>query len=97
MDSKRLRELAGLPAGAITYSGVLLEVMQKPKPGQAFGANDQGPPEDYTEDQLSRLADILYMAGQIEDGLSQAAFKGLPANLQGEFNYAKWQYVAPKL
>jgi len=97
MDSNRLRMLAGVAQDTTTKSGVLLENIQKPKPGQAFGANDQAAPEDYTEDQLSRVADLLYCASQVGGKeLAQTVFKALDRKMKGEFNYANWKYVAPK-
>jgi len=100
MDAKRMRELAGIPAEAIVETGMLVE-MKKPQPGQAFGTNDQGPPENHTPDELSRLADLLYAAnivgGDKGRELAQKVFKLVPDSMKGEFNYAKWEYVASKL
>ena len=99
MDNKRLRELAGLPCeeDSVVEVGMLVE-MKKPQPGQSFGTNDQAPPENHTPDQLSRAADMLYCAHEVGGKeLAQKVFKLLPGSLKGEFNYAKWEYVAPKL
>ena len=98
MDAKRIRELAGIPAEAIVQTGMLLEMMKKPQPGQAFGTNDQGPPENNTPDELSRVADLVYAANLVGGKeLAQKVFKLVPDSMKGEFNYAKWEYVASKL
>lgn len=97
MDTNRIRRLAGIPEDAVVQTGMLVE-MKKPQPGQAFGTNDQGPPEDHTPDELSRLADLLYAANVVGGKeLAQKVFKLVPDSMKGEFNYAKWEYVASKL
>jgi hypothetical protein len=97
MDAKRIRQLAGIPEDATVEVGMLVE-MKKPQPGQAFGANDQGPPENHSAEELSRLADLVYAAHTIGGKeLAQKVFKLVPDNMKGEFNYAKWEYVASKL
>ena len=97
MDANRIRQLAGIPAEAIVETGMLVE-MKKPQPGQAFGTNDQGPPENHTPDELSRLADLVYAANLVGGKeLAQKVFKVVPDSMKGEFNYAKWEYVASKL
>lgn len=97
MDANRIRQLAGIPAEAIVEVGMLVE-MKKPQPGQAFGTNDQGPPENHSPEELSRLADLVYAAHTIGGkALAQKVFKLVPDSMKGEFNYAKWEYVAPKL
>jgi hypothetical protein len=84
-----MRRLAGLPEERIVESGILLE-MNKPQPGQAFGTNDQGPPENNTPDQLSRVADLLYTAHEVGGReLAQKVFRLLPDNTKGEFNYER--------
>ena len=97
MDANRIRQLAGIPAEAIVETGMLVE-MKKPQSGQAFGTNDQGPPENHTPDELSRLADLVYAANLVGGKeLAQKVFKVVPDSMKGEFNYAKWEYVASKL
>lgn len=67
----------------------------KPTPGRQYGTTDQGPPEDYTEYQLSRIADILYAAQEAK--LDPKKFwKILPDNMKMEWNYAKWKYESLK-
>jgi len=97
MDANRMRELAGLPKERIFEVQMLME-MKKPQPGQSFGTSDQAEPENHTPDELSRAADLLYCAHEVGGKeLSQKVFKLLPDSMKGEFNYAKWQYVAEKL
>ena len=96
MDANRMKELAGIPADA-EINVKMLNEMQKPKPGQAFGTNDQDEPTEHTPDELSRIADLLYAAHNVGGReLSQKVFKMLPKSATGEFNYAKWEYVADK-
>jgi hypothetical protein len=104
MDNKRLRQLAGLPLNETlvsqepaTLETEVLTEMKKPKHGQAYGANDTGPPEDYTAAQLSRVADLLFYANKVGGKpLAQNVFKLLNSNLRGEFNYSNWKYREQK-
>jgi hypothetical protein len=84
-DTNRLRELAGLK------NKPLNEAMSKPQPGQAYGATDTGAPEEHSEEQLSRAADLLYYADQL--GVQKEVWAALPRNLKVEWNYSKWRYV----
>jgi hypothetical protein len=44
------------------------------------------------------VADLLFAAHTIGGKpLAQKVFKLIPDSMKGEFNYAKWEYVAPKL
>lgn len=97
MDSKRMRELAGISPEVVIETGTLLEMVHKPKPGQKFGKNDRAEPKKHTTDELSRIADLLHCAHQVGDkALSQQVFKLLPDSAKLEFNRANWEYVAPK-
>lgn len=50
-------------------------------------------PEDYTEEQLSRVYDMLYSAEQA--GLEpKLVFSVIPENMKLEFNYSNWKYRA---
>jgi len=63
-------------------------------PDRSMGTTDQGPPEDHTEQQLSRLHDTLFNAQ--EAGLSadkiKEIFKLFPMTMKTEYNYTKWKY-----
>lgn len=67
------------------------------KPGTQMGCTDTDKPENYTEDQLSLLHDLLLAAQRLEDNTNTAmltaqVFKLLPEMLKLEFNYSNWKY-----
>lgn len=58
-----------------------------------MGCTDQGPPLDYSEAQLSRVYDILYMAERnFGPEISMKIWWSLPKDLRAEWNYANWSY-----
>jgi hypothetical protein len=63
-------------------------------PDKPMGTTDQSPPEDHTEQQLSRLHDTLFYAQ--EAGLSadkiKEIFKLFPTTMKTEYNYSVWKY-----
>ena len=93
MDKNRLREFAGIKIPLVEQAKI---IKRKPRPGQKFGTSDQAPPEDFTEDQLSRLADALWAAQ--EAGLDpKKVFKLAPDTMKGEWNFSNWTYQKEKL
>lgn len=76
------------------------------KNGEQLGCTDTAAPEAYTEEQLSRVHDLLLAAQRLEDSvenlegvrslplLTSQTFKLLPETLKLEFNYSNWRYRA---
>lgn len=68
--------------------------MEKGVHGVIMGCHDQGVPEIYTEEQLSRVHDMLYnahRAGLPREDI-QKIFSTLPEMMKLEFNYSCWRY-----
>jgi hypothetical protein len=62
------------------------------KHGDQCGCHDQGPPETYADEQLSRVHDILKLADEIGDRTKISIWTALPTKLKLEFNYSNWRY-----
>ena len=66
--------------------------------GIESGTTDGMTPENYTEDVLSRISDILEISKYLESkdkdfkNLSQEIFNILPQSAKDEWNYSKWNY-----
>jgi len=68
------------------------EDMKKGVHGEQHGSSDMGKPETYTEEQLSRLYDVLYYTEKA-GGDEKKVFSVFPDAMKGEFNYSNWRYV----
>lgn len=68
----------------------------KPYHGKKYGCNDTLPPEFYTANQLSRIADMLYAAGISGIVTEEAVWQTLPESAKLEFNYSNWSYEAQR-
>ena len=63
--------------------------------GTPMGCTDTSPPEKYTSEQLSRIADALDALKMFPDERKEL-WASLPFQLKMEFNYARWTYRAPR-
>lgn len=70
---------------------IIVAKLTKHHHGEAMGTTDQGPPEKYTNAQLSRFVDAMY--NWQEAGLNpQEIFRMAPEPMKLEANYSKWTY-----
>jgi hypothetical protein len=69
-------------------------MLEKPVHGSQHGCTDQGQPTEHTEEQLSRVYDMLYAAEQagVNPDQTQKIFSSLPDSMKLEFNYSNWRY-----
>lgn len=89
-----MRSLAGIASDAEVHSAPIQQ-LKKPYPGMVFGEDGAELPIKHTEDELSRLADLMYAALQ-QGGqeMVQNVFRLIPSELKAEFSYSRWEYVA---
>lgn len=72
--------------------------------GQPMGCSDSAPPEQYTEEQLSRAADLIEGARELarflspKDGeaLTRRTFGALPVRMRFAITWSRWTYRARK-
>lgn len=65
--------------------------------GTPFGCEDGASPEKYTEEQLSRLLDLMTCWRNSNDAVGLAhVWEGLPSDMKMEYNFCKWKYVSAK-
>ena len=71
--------------------------MERPIHGTQHGCTDTGAPTEHTEDQLSRVYDMLYAAEQagLDHEQVRKIFTTLPESMKLEFNYSNWRYCNP--
>jgi hypothetical protein len=71
-----------------------LLMLNLPVHGEQHGCNDQGAPSSHSEEELSRVYDMLYSAEQAGLGHEQVRkiFSTLPESMKLEFNYSNWRY-----
>lgn len=67
---------------------------EPPKHGTAMGSSDQGPPENFTNEELSAALDKINEARK--NGTLDQVKKELPKGIIPELNYSKWKYVDQK-
>jgi hypothetical protein len=72
-------------------NGKLMLEVNKPEEGKQYGQKTGNAPVNFTQSQLSRLADALYNGQQA--GLNvQELFNLAPEQMRLEYRFANWQY-----
>jgi len=68
--------------------------MKKAIQGEQYGTSDMGKPIACTEEQLSRVYDVLYNAEKagLKKDVIKKIFMCLPEDMKLEFNYSNWKY-----
>jgi hypothetical protein len=68
--------------------------------GQPMGCSDSAPSEDYTDEQLSRAAEIIdgaqrlarFLSPKEADALKRGVIKSLPVRMRFAITWNRWTY-----